>query len=100
MIELSGFDLLAPAVVSVLVIAGRQFSSRLDGASAYWWALGLNILAQVTAELVTNDGGVTAAGISSALTTGAALGGTVSVGVATAGKRVGLSKLVKPRLDE
>lgn len=100
MIELSGIELAVPAIVSALVVAVRNVSAKLDGSRAYWWALGLNIVGQVVAELVAGDGGVTAAAIGSAAMVGIGTGATVSVGVATAGKRVGLGKLVKPKRTE
>ncbi len=99
MIELSGIELLVPAVVSALVIAIRQFSATLDGPAAYWWALGLNVVGQVIAELATGDGGLTAGAIGQAAALGVGTGATVSAGVATAGKRLGAGKLVKPKRD-
>lgn len=99
MIQLSGIELLVPAIVSALVIAVRQFSPRLDGPAAYWWALGLNVVGQVVAELVASDGGFTAAAVGNAGMVGVGTGATVSVGVATAGKRLGAAKIVKPRRD-
>jgi hypothetical protein len=89
MIELSMVQLLVPAVVSVLVVAIRQVSASLDGPAAYWWALGLNVVGQVAAELATGDGGATAAVVGNAAMVGVGTGATVSVGVATAGKRLG-----------
>ncbi|KKM72943.1 hypothetical protein LCGC14_1415390 [marine sediment metagenome] len=97
MIELSGFQLLVPVVVSAIVVAIRNVSAQLDGPAAYWWALGLNVLGQVVAELATGDGGVTAGAIGNAAALGIGTGATVSVGVATAGKRLGAGKVVKPK---
>jgi hypothetical protein len=99
MIELSMVQLLVPAVVSVLVVAIRQVSASLDGPAAYWWALGLNVVGQVVAELGAGDGGMTASAIASAGLLGVGTGATVSVGVATAGKRLGAAKIVKPRRE-
>ncbi len=99
MIELSGIQLAVPAIVTALVIAIRNVSARLDGPAAYWWALGLNVVGQVVAELVAGDGGMSAAVVGNAAMVGIGTGATVSVGMATAGKRVGLAKLVKPKRD-
>lgn len=99
MIELSGVELLVPAIVSALVIAIRQFSASLDGPAAYWWALGLNIAGQILAEMLAGDGGATAVTVGNAAMVGIGTGATVSVGVATAGKRVGLGALVKPKRE-
>ena len=99
MIELSGLELLVPTIVSALVMGVRQFSATLDGPKAYWWALALNVVGQVIAELVAGDGGVSAAVVGNAAMVGVGTGATVSVGVATAGKRLGAGKLVKPKRD-
>ncbi len=96
MISLDATQLLIPVIVSALVVAIRNVSARLDGATAYWWVLGLNVLGQVVAELATSDGGASAAAIANAAALGVGTGATVSVGVATAGKRLGAGKLVKP----
>lgn len=98
MLELSGFDIFVPAIVAALVTLGRQFTEKLDGPKAYWVAMGLNVLAQVTAELA-GDGGGGATVLANAAAMGVAGGATVSAGIATAGKRVGLGKLIKPRHD-
>lgn len=97
LVALGLMELLVPTIVSVLVVAVRQFSEKLDGPAAYWWAIGLNIIGQVAAELAAGDGGMTAAAIGNAAGLGVATGGTVSVGIATAGKRLGAGKIVKPR---
>lgn len=94
MIELSGVDVLIPVVVSALVVALRNFAGTLDGPKAYWWVLGMNVVAQVATALVAD--GPTAATVANAAALGVGTGATVSVGLATAGKRVGLSKLVTP----
>lgn len=97
MIELSSMDLVIPVVVSALVVALRNFSASLDGSKAYWWVLGMNVVAQVATALVAD--GATAATVGNAAALGIGTGATVSVGLATAGKRVGLSKFVAPPRD-
>ena len=99
MIELSAAELLVPAIVSALVIAIRQVSAKLDGPAAYWWALGLNVVGQVLVAFVADGGSITTAGIFYAGALGIGTGATVSVGVATAGKRLGAGKMVKPKRD-
>lgn len=99
MIHLSGIELLVPAIVSALVIAVRNFATTLDGPKAYWYVLALNVVGQVVAELTMGDGGVTAASVGNAAMVGVGTGATVSVGLATAGKRVGFGNLVKPKRD-
>lgn len=97
MIELTGIELAIPAIVSAVVVLIRNVSVKLDGSRAYWWALVLNVVGQVLAELVVGDGGATAATIGTAAVVGIGTGATVSVGMATAGKRVGLGKIIKPK---
>ena len=97
LVSLSGLELLIPALVSVLVVAVRNVSASLDGPRAYYWALALNVVGQVVAELMTGDGGVSAAAVGNAAVLGLGTGATVSVGIATAGKRAGLGKVVKPK---
>ncbi len=99
MFELTGFDIFVPAIVSALVTFARQFTAKLDGPKAYWVAMGLNVFAQVAAELAS-DGAGGAVGLANAAAMGVAGGATVSAGIATAGKRVGLGKLIKPRHDD
>ncbi len=99
MIELSGIQLLVPVIVSALVVVVRNISATLDGPKAYYYALGLNVLGQVIAELAAGDGGMTGAAIVNAGLLGVGTGATVSVGMATAGKRLGAAKIVKPRRD-
>ncbi len=99
MIELSGLELLVPAIVSAVVVAVRQFSAKLDGPPAYWWAIGLNVAGQVLVAFVADGGSITTAGIFYAGALGIGTGATVSVGVATAGKRLGAGRMVKPRRD-
>lgn len=96
MLELSGFDIFVPAIVAALVTFARQFTEKLDGPKAYWVAMALNIAAQVGAELA-GDGGGGAGALANAAAMGVAGGATVSAGIATAGKRVGLGKVIKPR---
>ena len=98
MLELSGFDIFVPAIVAALVTFFRQFTEKLDGPSAYWVAMGLNVAAQVTAELAGDGGGGGA--LANAAAMGVAGGATVSAGIATAGKRVGLGRVIKPRADD
>lgn len=97
MIELSGIELLVPTIVSVLVVAVRNISDKLDGTKAYWWCLVFNVIGQVAVQFASSADGVTAAAIGQAAMLGIATGATVSVGVATAGKRIGLSTLIKPK---
>ncbi|MCP4871597.1 MAG: hypothetical protein GY898_23050 [Proteobacteria bacterium] len=99
LLQLGAVQLLVPVIVSALVVAARNVSARLDGPAAYWWALGLNVVGQVLAELATGDGGASAAAIANAGALGVGTGATVSVGMATAGKRLGAGKLVKPKRD-
>ncbi len=96
-LSLSATELLVPIIVSALVVGIRNVSAKLDGPTAYYFAIGLNIIGQVVAELATGDGGVTAGAIGSAAALGVGTGATVSVGVATAGKRLGAKKIVTPR---
>ncbi len=93
-LEMGPLELMIPAIVAAVIVAVRNFSASLDGPRAYWWSLGLNILAQVVAELVAGDGTGTVAG---AAALGLGTGAVISPGIAAAGKRVGLAKVVKPR---
>ncbi len=92
-LELDLVQLAIPAIVSALIVAARQFSARFDGPAAYWWSIGVNIVAQVAAELATGDG----SGMVAAATLGLGTGAIVSPGLAATGKRIGAGKLVKPR---
>ena len=91
MIDLSGFDLLVPLVVSVLIILLRQFTEKLDGPWAYAWSVALNILVQVFTALQGGDPGAAAA------VTGLGTGAILGPGMVTTTKRLGLGKMVKPR---
>lgn len=97
MIELSGIELLVPVIVSALVVVVRNISAKLDGPVAYYFVLGLNVLGQVIMALAADGTGATAATLGSAAMLGVGTGATVSVGVATAGKRLGAGKIVKPK---
>lgn len=89
-------ELVIPAVVSALITFARQFSSKLDGSAAFWWSVGVNVAAQVTAELAGASG---AGSLVGAAALGIGTGAVVGPGLATAGKRVGLAKVIKPRDD-
>jgi len=93
-LEMGAMELMIPAIVAALIVGVRNFSASLDGPRAYWWSLGLNIVAQVTAELVAGDGTGTVAG---AAALGLGTGAVISPGIAATGKRVGLEKVVKPK---
>lgn len=97
MIEVGLVELAIPAVVSALIVAARNFSAKLDGPAAYWWSVGLNVVAQVAAELAAGDGGFTAATLMQAGGLGLGTGAVVGPGLATSGKRLGAGKLIKPR---
>ena len=89
--EITGTQLLIPAVVSTLVAVFRQVSARLDGPSAYWASIVLNVVAQ----LVAGEQGSVVAGAALGLGTGAVVG----PGLATSVKRIGLGNVVKPRRE-
>ena len=89
--QVSGTEVIIPAVVTVLVMAFRQFRSTLDGPRAYWFAFVLNIVAQVVNALMAGDPVVSAALF------GAGTGAVVSPGIAETTKRIGGKKLVTPR---
>ncbi len=91
--EVSVTQLLVPIVVSALVTFLRQVTAQLDGPRAYWASVVLNIIAQVVAQLAVD--GDPMAGAALGLGTGAIVG----PGLATSVKRIGLSKLIKPRRD-
>lgn len=95
--EISGLELFVPAVVAALVVALRQFSSRLDGPAAYWWSIGLNIVGQVAAAVLTGADTIDPAVIGQAAALGLGTGAVVSPGIAATGKRLGAAKVVKPR---
>ncbi len=94
--EFTGLELFVPAVVTALIVALRQFTAKLDGPAAYWWSVGLNIVGQVAAALLSGappDPSV----IGGAAALGVGTGAVVSPGIATSAKRVGAAKAVKPR---
>ena len=91
MMELQGFDLLVPAIVSALIVVARQFTAKLDGNQAYMASVVLNVLAQVAAALL--DGGA----LGAAAATGLATGAVVGPGLVATSKRVGLANVVKPK---
>lgn len=91
--EFTGVELLVPALVSGLIVAIRQFSAKLDGPAAYWWSIGLNVLAQVAVAL-TADGDPA---VAQAALVGLGTGAVVSPGLAATGKRIGAGKAIKPR---
>jgi hypothetical protein len=96
MIEISGIEMLIPAIVTVLIMLARQFTARLDGPVAYYVSIVINILAQVLAELAGVGGG---AGMAGAAAMGAGTGMIASPGLAITGKRFGLRKIVKPKRE-
>lgn len=91
--QVDGLDMMIPAVVTVLIMAIRQFRSTLDGQSAYWFSICANVVAAVSAALVTGDP------LASAALFGAGAGAVVSPGIAETTKRFvpGGQKLVTPR---
>jgi hypothetical protein len=93
MMELQGFDLLVPAIVSGLIVVARQFTAKLDGNQAYMASVVLNVVAQVAAALL--DGGA----LAGAAATGLATGAVVGPGLVATSKRVGMAKLVKPKRE-
>lgn len=94
--EFSGLELFVPAVVSGLIIGLRQFSEKLDGPAAYWWSIGLNVVGQVAAALLSGQPPDLAI-VGNAAALGLGTGAVVSPGIAAAGKRLGAGKVVKPR---
>jgi hypothetical protein len=96
MIEISGIEMLIPAIVTALIVIARQFTASLDGPRAYWISIAINIIAQVTAELAGMGGG---AGIAGAAAMGAGTGMIASPGIAITGKRIGLAGVVKPKRE-
>ncbi len=92
--ELSGTQLLIPVAVSTLVTLLRQFTVGLDGNRAYWASIALNMIGQTAAQLMTDGNPMAGAAL------GIGTGAIVGPGLATTGKRLGLSKLIKPRKDE
>lgn len=94
--ELSGLELFVPAAVTALIVALRQVTEKLDGPAAYWWSIGLNIVGQVVAGLMAQQGTDPSAIMASA-GLGLGTGAVISPGIAATGKRVGASKAVKPR---
>ena len=94
--ELTSTQILIPVVVSAIVTAIRQVTAGLDGPRAYWASILLNIVAQVSAQLAAGEGGSVAAGAVLGLGTGAIVG----PGLGTSVKRIGLTKLIKPRSDD
>ncbi len=94
--EFSGIELLVPALVTGAIIALRQFTAKLDGPAAYWWSIGLNIVAQVAVALTTGAEGADPA-VAQAAMVGLGTGAVVSPGLAAAGKRIGAGKAIKPR---
>lgn len=95
--DFTSTQILIPIVVSALITAIRQISAGLDGPRAYWASIALNIVAQVSAQLLAGDGASVAVGAATGAALGLGTGAVIGPGITTSLKRIGLGKLIKPR---